>query len=275
MNDSVSHLRHLAIHSGFARWVLRGSLGELWRYRDLLFFWVHRETTIRYRQTWLGTGWALAQPVALTLVFWITFHAGQHQTLPHALPTLLGSVAWLYFSKTVLGASSSIVVHGKLITRVCFPRLVIPLAIVIAGLLDLGIGIFFGVLLAIVFGYLPGIWSLLALGGATLLTATLAYGLGTFFGALHVRYRDVGYALTFVMQLWFLLTPLLYLPAENHPLWMELNPLTGIFRIFRTALFSTEWDPMSISISLLWAFASAIIGTLTFRATEDQFADVI
>lgn len=234
----------------------------------------------RYRQTLLGVLWAVAQPLGYTVVFWIGFgdsSAASSGSIAYPLFTFIGSAVWLYFSKSVLGAASSVVLNAKLITQIAFPRLVIPLAIVIANGLDLLCALTVAAVLCAVTGHVPTLLGLVSVTALVLMTALLAFGLGSLFGAIHVRYRDVGYALTFAMQLWFFLSPVIY-STETMPRVMLFNPMTGILEGFRNALCGGSLNTLNsgpIFVSLFFTVASVVIGIRYFRAFERDFSDVI
>ena len=261
-----------------SRWC-RTWVAELWRYRDLLFFWTRREIVTRYRQTWLGATWAIVQPAGYMGVFWLCL-TGYSKTaiVPYPLFSFIGSVVWLYFSKAVLGASASVVLNSRLVTQVYFPRLVIPLSIVIAGMVDLWLGLIASLVIAMAMGFVPQPASILFLCGLVLTLSTLAFGIGALLGALHVKYRDVGYALNFFMQLWFFLSPVMYLPpneTQASRVLSALNPISGLLFAFRSVICGGSHDCGLLGISIMWSVVFVVGGTMYFRRVEHEFADIV
>jgi lipopolysaccharide transport system permease protein len=259
----------------------RSLLREALPYKDLLYFLMRRDLKVRYAQTILGIGWAVLQPVMTMIVFSIFFGslAGIGSSgVPYPVFSLVGVVLWTYFANTVAQAASSLVGNASLLTKVYFPRLFIPLAPVASGLLDLAIS--FGVLLVVMagFGYYPPFPELLILPVPFLLTVTCAAGIGIWFAALAVQFRDVRYTTPFVLQLWLFLTPVIY-PLSEIPervRWVyALNPMAGATDAFRVALLDTGALQFgTVAVSSLSATLILVSGFLYFRHTERLFADV-
>ncbi|MGH7917789.1 MAG: ABC transporter permease, partial [Candidatus Binataceae bacterium] len=229
----------LIIESG-RKWDLI-SLGELWRYRDLFYFLVWRDVKVRYQQTVLGAAWAVLQPFLTMVVFTVFFGrlAGvPSDGVPYPVFSFAALLPWMFFSNAVASSSNSLVGNAGLITKVYFPRMVIPGAAVGAGLVD------FAIAAVILFGMIAwyGIaltWSALMLVPLVMLAALAALGVGMWSSALNVKYRDVRYALPFVIQIWLYVTPVIYSPSFVPARWrwlLKLNPLTGIIENFRAAL---------------------------------------
>ncbi len=251
------------------------TLAELWLYRDLLFFWARREVSVRYRNTVLGIGWAVIQPMSYAAVFWYCFYPKAGDS--NFIHSFIGSAVWLYFSKSVLGASASLVLNSKLIGQVRFPRLVIPLGLVIAGLLDFSIAL---ILILLVSATAISVsWAnLWAIPGLIALTLVMTYGLGAWLGALHVRFRDVGYALSFAMQLLLFLSPVIYPLSAAPPhlkRWAYLNPLTGIIEGFRSGFTGDPWNYPALGVSIAFTIVCAVSGTWYFRRLESDFSDLV
>jgi lipopolysaccharide transport system permease protein len=262
-------------------------LGELWAYRELFYFLVWRDIKVRYKQTVLGAAWAILQPLATAAVFTVFFNriagisAGR---LPYPLFAYSGLLVWTFFSQGVAASSNSLVGSANLITKVYFPRLVVPVSAVLAGFVDLLVA--FPILVVMMAFY--GIWP----GAAVLLLpliVTLAFvsslGVGLWLSALCVRYRDVRHVVPFLVQLWLFVTPVIY-PAGKVgpafarlglPAWLfGLNPMAGVVEAFRAALFGAAGNtaPLvatSTGVALV-LFTSA---TFYFRSVERSFADVV
>jgi lipopolysaccharide transport system permease protein len=256
-------------------------LGELWRNRELLFFLVWRDVKVRYKQTALGAAWAIIQPVAAMVVFSLIFGRFANlpsEGVPYPVFVYSGLLAWLYFSQAVSQAGASIVQNVNLVTKVYFPRLIIPTAAVVAPLLDLLVAS--GVLIGLMawYGIVPG-WHVISLGGFVLLAVVAALGVGLWMSALNVRYRDVPYALPFLLQLWLYASPVIY-PIELLPStwrWVfSLNPMAAVIDGFRWALLNTDPVPVSVLVpGIAVAVGLAVTGLLYFRRVQDHFADVI
>jgi lipopolysaccharide transport system permease protein len=256
-------------------------LRELLQRRDLLAFLTVRNIKVRYRQTLLGGAWAIIQPLATMAI--MTFVFGKligvpSDGAPYWLFSLTSLVVWMFISQTVSAASMSLVNNSQLVEKVYFPRLAIPTAAVIAGLVDLAIS--FAMLLVImsVAGHLPGARLPLALL-AMLMAAVLCLAVGSALAALSVRYRDVTYIVPLALQLWLFATPIVYpfslVPARWQQL-MALNPATGIVELFRWSILGTNVDlSRSLPLSLSSIAVLLVCGLLIFRRMERSFADVI
>ena len=227
-------------------------LRELWAYREVFYFLVWRDIKVRYKQTVFGVAWAIIQPLFLMLAF--AFFFGKlvrvsSDGAPYPVWVYVGILPWMFFSNALGNSGNSLVGNSNLITKVYFPRLIIPSAAIAAGLLD------FAIAFALLLGFIPfyglGLtWNVLMLPALVLLLTVLALAVGIWMSALNAQYRDVRHALPFVIQLWMFATPIIYplsiVPAEYR--WiMALNPLTGIVEGFRASLFGTPFDWGSIA----------------------------
>jgi homopolymeric O-antigen transport system permease protein len=262
------------------RWRLP-NLGELVAYRDLLAFFVLRDIKVRYRQTLLGAGWAILQPL-LTMVI-MTFVFGRLIGLrsdgaPYALFCFAGLVLWTYITQAVIAASSSVVSNSQLIEKVYFPRLAIPVAAALAGLLDFSISFAMLFVMMLSFGYPPSIGSVLCIPLA-LIAAVLAIGIGSMLAALSVRFRDVSHLIPFLVQLWLFASPIAYPASLLPPDWqlvLALNPVTGLVELFRWAILGTTTHPWPLfGISMLSLSIVVPLGLLIFERMERSFADMI
>jgi lipopolysaccharide transport system permease protein len=256
-------------------------LRELWEYRELFFFLVWRDIKVRYAQTVLGAGWAILQPVLTMVVFTVIFGNVAKiasDGVPYAVFSLAAVVPWTYFSKALAGSSTSLTASVNLITKVYFPRLVIPLAPVIAGLVDLAIA--FVILLGVTFafGFVPTTLALVALPLAVLAALMTAAGVGFWMAALNIQYRDVKYIVPFMVQIWMYVSPVIYSYSavpDRYRLLYALNPMVGVIEAFRSTLVGTsEWSPQLTGMALLMGLLLMVTGAFYFRRTERIFADV-
>lgn len=256
-------------------------LRELWEYRGLLYFFVWRDIKVRYKQTILGGLWAVIQPLFTMLIFTIFFGrlAGvPSDGLPYPLFSFAALVPWQFFQTGVTYGSESLVTNARLVTKVYFPRLAIPTAAVLAGVVDFVVA--FGVLglLMVYYGFAPPIQALL-LPLFLLLALVTSLGVSLWFAGLNAKYRDVRYTTAFMMQAWLFLTPVAYPASLLDQPWRTLyalNPMVGVVEGFRWGLLGTETNSGSmILVSSVVALAVLIGGAFYFRRLERTFADVI
>ena len=257
------------------------NLGDIWTYRELLYFLAWRDVKVRYKQTAIGIIWVLLQPVATTLVFTILFsrliNGAITDGVSYPLFAFCGFVLWTFTSNAVINASNSLVIHSNLITKVYFPRLIMPFGAIGATLLDLSISL--AILLPTVFLFgAPFSWRTLLAPVFLLLLLVLTLGVGTLLAALNVRFRDVRQLLPFALQLWMFVSPVFYsldvLPEKWRWLW-RLNPLAGVLNGFRASLLGTEFDFPAIAISVAVSGLILLAGIYVFRQMENNFADLI
>ena len=267
------------IRPGGARRLL--DLQDLWAYRELLYFLTWRDVKVRYKQTTLGIAWVLVQPVLMTVIFTL-FLGGLARVpsegrIPYPLFAYVGLLPWTFFSTAVLSGATSLVSNSHLITKVYFPRLVIPAAALAARLVDFAVG--FVVLIGLMLFYGVSLtWNSVALPVLVLLTLLLALGIGTFIAALNVKYRDVGIIVPVVVQLWMFVSPVLYPKSLVPERWSglyALNPLVGIVDGFRAALFGRPFDWPALAAATAVTVAVVICALYVFRRTETGFADAI
>jgi lipopolysaccharide transport system permease protein len=252
--------------------------GELWAQRELFYFMLWRDLKVRYRQTIMGAGWVILQPVLTTLVF--TIFLGRlinvpSDGVPYPLFAYAALALWMFLSNAVLSGGYSLVVNAHIITKVYFSRLLIPCAAVgvrlvdfiIASVILVGLMFYYGVSLT---------WSILLLPVFVVQIAALALGIGIWVSALNVRYRDVGTVLPILLQVWMFISPIVYpasLVPEKWRLLYSLNPLTAIVEGFRAALFGLPFDWHGIAISGVITLALLIYAIYAFRRMEENFAD--
>jgi lipopolysaccharide transport system permease protein len=260
-------------------------LRELWEYRELLYFLIWREVKIRYKQAALGIGWAVLQPFLTMVIFSIVFgrFAGlPSDGLPYPVFAFCALLPWQLFTFALTESSNSVVANQRLITKVYFPRVIMPIAAVGVGLLDFAIS--FIVLLCLIgfYGAYYGLtlgWYVWTVPFWALLAVMTALGVGFWLSALNVKYRDIRYTVPFLAQLWFFATPVVYptsiVPPEWRPLF-ALNPMVGVVDGFRWALLGKTTAPdATVVISIGAVCAILLAGLFYFRRMERTFADVI
>jgi lipopolysaccharide transport system permease protein len=256
-------------------------LEELWENRELLYFFIWRNIKVRYKQTVLGGAWAIIQPFLTMVVFSIFFGrlAGMPSDgVPYPIFAYAALVPWTYFANALSQASNSLLEHERMLTKIYFPRLLLPLSAVLSGLIDFAISFFILIGMMLWYHLTPTIGLLLVL--LFILTATLtALGVGLWLSALNVQYRDVRYVIPFLVQFWLFSTPIAYpssLVPEQWQFLYGLNPMAGVVEGFRWALLGTaSVSPQLILASLLTMFVVLISGLYYFRKMEETFADVV
>jgi len=254
---------------------------ELYQYRELLYFSIWRDIKVRYKQTALGATWAVIQPFMTMVVFSIFFGrlAGlPSEGVPYPIFTYTALVPWTYFANALTQSSSSLVEQERVVTKVYFPRLLVPLAPVVAGLLDLFISFFVLILMMLFYGITPTA-TVLTLPLFILLAAATAFSVGLWLSAINVQYRDVRYTIPFIIQFWLFATPVAYsaslVPEYLRPLY-GLNPMVGVVEGFRWALLGNRPAPGPLLlVSVLVVIVLLVSGLYYFRRMEDSFADVI
>jgi lipopolysaccharide transport system permease protein len=261
------------------RWSLL-SFKDIWAYRELLFFLTWRDVKVRYKQTALGAAWAILQPLFMMIIFTIFFGrlAGVGSSgIPYPVFALAGLVPWTFFSNAITASGNSLVGSANLITKVYFPRLIVPTAAMLAGLVDFVLAFILLVLLMFYYQIVPTI-QLLFLPVLVLLTALFSLGVGTWFSALNVKYRDVRFALPFLIQLWLFVSSVI-LPSTAIPLkwrWLlTLNPMSGIIEGYRSALFGLPFDWPTLGIASALTILTLVFAIYAFARVERSFADII
>jgi len=256
-------------------------LKELWAYRELLYFLIWRDMKVRYKQTALGVGWAIIQPVFTMIVFSVFFgRLGKIPSdgIPYPIFSFAALVPWTFFAQGLGQASNSLVGSANLIKKVYFPRLAIPIASVSSGIIDFSIAFIMLLGMMLYYGILPTL-NLIWLPCLLLLTIVTSLGVSLWLSALNVQFRDVRHVLPFLTQLWFFATPIAYpssLLSEPWRTLYSLNPMVGVVEGFRWALLGTETAPgPMLVVSSLTALALLVGGAYYFRRLEKTFADVI
>lgn len=256
------------------------SFKDIWAYRELLFFLTWRDVKVRYKQTALGAAWAILQPLFMMVIFTIFFGrlAGVDSAgIPYPLFALAGLVPWTFFSNAITQSGNSLVGSANLITKVYFPRLIVPTAAMLAGLVDFALAFVLFCILMVYYGVAPTS-HVLFLPVLVLMTALFALGVGTWFAALNVKYRDVRFALPFLIQIWLFVSSVI-LPSSALPQkyrWpLLLNPMSGIVEGYRSALFGTPFDWQALGIAAVITVAVLIYAIYSFGRVERSFADII
>jgi homopolymeric O-antigen transport system permease protein len=273
------HARHVHIAPS-GRWVTI-NLAELWAYRGLWLFLVWRDIKARYAQTVLGIAWAVLQPLLSMVVFTVVFGRFVRvpsEGVPYPVFSMAGLVPWTYFSAALTGASNSLVGSTSLVTKIYFPRLVIPGAPVLAGLLDLVIAMAMLLIIMLWFGQPPHLITPLLLPFPILLIMMTSMGAGSWLAALHIQYRDIKHITAFVVQVWMYGSPIVYplsVVPEVYRNWYALNPMAGAIAAFRSAFLGTPGPTLTQAmISFGSATVLLLVGLLYFRRSERVFADV-
>jgi lipopolysaccharide transport system permease protein len=259
---------------------------ELWAHRELLYFLTLRDLKVRYKQTVLGIAWVVAQPVLLSVIF--TIFLGMlvrvpTSGIPYPLMIFTGLLPWTFFSTSVLGAAQSLVGNASLITKVYFPRVLVPAATVAGRLVDFAVSLVILVGLILYFRFVKGYpinltWHLLAFPPLVLLMVLMTLGVCILASCVNVKYRDVGIALPVLVQLWMFVSPIVYsadlVPARWRLLY-SLNPLVGLVEGFRAAVLGLEFPRVAITISVIVTIILLVGASLIFRRTEKTFADIV
>jgi lipopolysaccharide transport system permease protein len=255
-------------------------LRDLWAHRDLFYILAWRDVKVRYKQTALGAAWAILQPLLGMIVFTVLFGKLARvpsEGEPYAIFSYAGLLPWNFFTNALTNSSNSLVTSTNLITKVYFPRLLVPTAAVAASLIDIAIAT------AMLLPMMPlyGVrfhTSLLLLIPLVALTAVTAAGFGIWTAALNVKYRDIRYALPFGIQILMFLTPVIYPVSFLPERWrwvLRLNPLSGIIEGFRSAVFGRAFNWNGLAISVVITFAVLAVAAYIFRRMEDEFADIM
>lgn len=279
-SDSLSELKHTTIITSYPDWFSL-KIGELWQYRELLYFLVWRDIKVRYKQTALGAAWAIIQPFFTMVVFSVFFGrlAGlPSDGVPYPIFAYTALVPWTYFATTLSQAGNSLVEQERIITKVYFPRLLVPASAVLGGLVDFAIACVVLVGMIIFYGIKPT---------ATILTVPLfilfagltSLAIGLWLSAINVQYRDVRYTIPFIIQFWLFATPVAYPSSLVPQAWRALyglNPMAGVVEGFRWALLGSVPPPGPLLAVSIGVVAILFLGGIAyFRRMEETFADVV
>ena len=254
---------------------------EIWNYRELLYFLTKRDIKVRYKQTVLGGLWAVIQPAFTMIVFTLFFGRLAKMPsdgLPYPIFVYAALLPWTYFANAVSASGNSLVGSANLITKVYFPRIVVPASAALAGLLDFFIALFVLAALMIYYQFVPG-WGILLFPFLVALTFLCAVGVGLWLSALNVQYRDIRYAIPFLIQVWMFVSPVIYpvsLVKGNYQWLLALNPMGGVIHAYRASLLGHQpIDWQLLTLSALIILAIFLSGLFYFRRMEKVFADVV
>jgi lipopolysaccharide transport system permease protein len=281
MESSGTPVQHASVLiRPISGWV-RINYRDLWEYRELLYFLTWRDVKVRYKQTALGLAWVVLQPLFLMLIFTLFFGRllqVPSDGVPYSIFTYTALLPWQLFSRALNEASVSLVANERIITKIYFPRVLVPLSAVLSNLVDFAIGLAALAGFMFLYGIQPGL-PILALPLFVFLAVMAALGVSLWFAALNVTYRDVRYLLPFLTQIWMFATPIIYplsvVPKAWRPLY-SLNPMVGVVEGFRWSLIgkASSFEPM-LGVSAVIVTAVFIGGIFYFHRAEQTFADVI
>jgi lipopolysaccharide transport system permease protein len=264
-----------------SKWYLL-NLKELWESRELFYILAWRDLKIRYKQTFVGVGWVLFQPLVTTLIFTVffgNFAKIPSQNLPYPVFVLLGLIFWGFFSTALSHAASSFIENDTLVRKVYFPREVLPLSSIVTACIDFLVSfvMLIGLLIFYQVAVSPAFLIMLVIG--FFITIVSASGIGLLLASINIKYRDVRYILPFFLQLMMFVTPVIYplnIVRPSFQYILALNPMTGVIDGLRTSLATgTIINPQAVALSLLASFVILLLGLLYFRRTESFFADII
>jgi lipopolysaccharide transport system permease protein len=256
-------------------------LRELWEYRELLYFLTWRDIKVRYKQTALGAAWAIIQPFLMMVVFSLFFGRlakVPSDGIPYPIFTFCALLPWQLFAHALTESSNSLVANERLITKVYFPRLVVPIAAVLGGLVDFAVAFVILLAMMLYYGIVPT-WAIVTLPAFLLLAIMTALGVGLWLSALNVQYRDVRYTINFLIQFWLFATPVAYPSSIVPERWRALyglNPMAGVVEGFRWALLGKSNPPGALlGVSIAMVVLILVGGLYYFRRMEQQFADIV
>lgn len=253
---------------------------ELWVYRELISAFTLRDVKLRYKQTGLGIAWAVLQPL-LTMVIFTVFFGGlanlPSDGVPYPLFVLAALLPWTLFAEGLTRSTTSMVTNANIMTKVYFPRLIMPLSSIISPLVDFGVSFIILIAMMVYYGFMPT-WNILFLPVFLLLALATALGVGLWLSALNVKYRDFQYTVPFMIQIWLFASPVAYaasLVPESMRIWYGLNPMAGVIEGFRWALLGTGAPSAMVLVSVGMVIVLLISGMFYFRRMEQYYADIV
>jgi lipopolysaccharide transport system permease protein len=257
------------------------SIKELWEYRDLFYFLSTRDIKVKYRQTVIGIAWAIFQPLTSMIIFTLFFNkfagvsAGE---IPYTLFSYSGLIFWNFFSANINDVSNSLISNSSIITKVYFPKIIIPVTSMASGIIDFVFSASFFLIIMIFYRHIPTFIDIIAILVGLIITGIFVFGLGAFFSVINVKYRDVRYVLPFFIQLLLFATPIIY-PISSVPkniAWiLYLNPVTGVLDLVRGTIFSQVYNVNYIFISILSTVIIFLFGVAWFNRYVRDVADII
>jgi lipopolysaccharide transport system permease protein len=253
---------------------------ELWSYRELLYFFVWRDVKIRYKQTGLGVAWAVIQPLFTMVIFSVIFGGFAKipsEGIPYPLFVLSALLPWQLFSEGMTRSTTSMVSNANIMTKVYFPRLIMPIAGILSPIVDFLIAMVILVLMMAYYGFVPTV-NVVFLPAFVLLALATSLGVGLWLSALNVQYRDFQYTLPFLIQIWMFASPVVYstnMVPEQYQLIYGLNPMAGVIEGFRWALLGTAPPSGIIGLSVVVVLVLLVTGAFYFKKMEQYFADIV
>jgi lipopolysaccharide transport system permease protein len=255
---------------------------ELWAHRELVYVLARRDVSVKYKQTAVGAAWAVIQPLSLAAVFSLFFgvlaHIKTGTSVPYPVFAIVGMVTWIFFTSALMKVSDSTVMSAPLIEKVYFPRLVIPLSAVFSPAVDFAIGFVVAAAVTLAYGIVPPA-RIVLVPFVVVLELAVAFGFGTLLAAIHVKYRDIGNLVGFLVLVGLFITPIVYpfsnIPSEYHALY-GLNPMVGILELMRWVILpGADFPGLLALVSIVEAVVLVVAGVLYFERSERNFADVI
>ncbi len=275
-NEAYPYHIHIEPSKGWVSLRLR----DIWHYRELLYFLTWRDIKVRYKQTALGATWAIIQPVMTMIVFTIFFGklVGTNTgDIPYPIFSYVGLLPWNYFSQSVTQSSNSLVGNANLLTKIYFPRLVVPFSGVLSGIIDFALA-FIVLIGMMIYYHVELTWKAALMPLFLFLSVATALGVGLWLSAFNVEYRDVRYVVPFLTQFWLFATPVAYPSTLLSEPWLTLyglNPMVGVVEGFRWSLLNASIDPTMLALSIAVSLILLVSGAFYFRRMEKTFADVV
>jgi len=255
-------------------------LKELWAYRELITSFTLRDVKLRYKQTGLGIAWAVLQPL-LTMVIFTVFFGGLAKIpsdgVPYPLFVLAALLPWMLFAEGLTRSTTSMVTNANIMTKVYFPRLIMPLSSIISPLVDFAVSFIILIAMMVYYGFMPTL-NILFLPVFLLLALATALGVGLWLSALNVKYRDFQYTVPFLIQIWMFASPVVYpasLVSDSMRIWYGLNPMAGVIEGFRWALLGTGAPSAMVLVSVGMVIVLLVSGMFYFRRMEQYYADIV